>query len=252
MPCLFLTPAYGILVTMSDDIQILKEIENAALLCEKDYTRDDIFCVLRFDSVSNPEIDIEKQICILKLDTILTQEEADLLAFHQTGQHGLIREACSQKINEFMKNPLCLKFFQTKEISLILLKAVNDINPNICRTIIEVLPFIEDKDYFLHNLYERFEEVFEELEKLKRSNWYTKKLFNLYWCLEALAVLQAPVNERLEAVLERCSRFRDYTIREKTAMVISLLQQSSPVIESIKEILKNDENFYVKRYSSQW
>ena len=58
MPCLFLTPAYGILVTMSDDIQILKEIENAALLCEKDYTRDDIFCVLRFDSVSNPEIDI--------------------------------------------------------------------------------------------------------------------------------------------------------------------------------------------------
>lgn len=252
MRCLFLTPGYVILKSMSENIQILKEIENAVLLCQKDYTREDIFRVLKLNSASNPEIDIEKQICILKLDTVVNQEEADLLAYHQTGQHGLIREACSQKINEFMKNSSSVKFFQTKEISLILLKAVNDINPNICRTIIEVLPFIEDKNYFLDNLYKRFDDVFEELEKLKRSNWYTKKLFNLYWCLEALAVLRAPVDKRLESVLERCSRFRDYTIREKTAMVLSLLNQSSSVIESIKELLKNDENFYVQRYSSQW
>ena len=42
MHSLFLTPAYGILVTMTEDIQILKEIEKAAALCEKQYTREEL------------------------------------------------------------------------------------------------------------------------------------------------------------------------------------------------------------------
>ena len=143
-------------------------------------------------------------------------------------------------------------FFQTRHILDSLLKAVNDINPNICRMIIEILPYINEKEYFLENLYHRIDYVFEELEKLKRSNWYTKKLFNLYWCLEALAVIKAPADRRLEKVLEKSSVFRDYTIREKTAMVLSYLSETSPVLERIKENLKNDDNFYVKRYSQQW
>ena len=241
---------------MNEEIQIRnnieKEIEKAAALCEKEYTREDIFCLLKTDSTQNPEVDIEKQICILKIDSIASQEEADILVNHQTGQHGLIREACAQKINEFLKIPDYAKFFQTKDILDTLLKAVNDINPNICRTIIEVLPYINDKDYFLNGLYLRFEDVFSELERLKRSNWYTKKLFNLYCCLEALAVLKAPVDSRLESVIEKSSKFRDYTIREKTAMVLSLLSETSSCIQKIKTELKNDENFYVQRYSSMF
>lgn len=232
---------------MSEEIQILKEIEKAALLCEKEYTREDIFRVLKMDNSKNPDIDIEKQICILKLDTVVSQEEADILVFHQTQQHGLIREAVSQKINEFMKDPKSVVFFQTKEISNTLLKAVNDINPNVCRTIIEVLPLIKDKEYFLSILYPRFEQVFAELEKLKRSRLFTKMLFNLYWCLESLSVLNASVDERLEKLLLTTSKFKDYTIREKTAMVLSGLKQTSPVLEEIKARLKNDVNFYVRR-----
>lgn len=241
---------------MSEDVQmrinIEKEIEKAAEFCEKEYSRIDIWDVLKIDSAQTPEINIEKQICILKLDTILSQEEADLLAFHQTNHHGLIREACAQKINEFMKNPKCVQYFQTENISDILLKAVNDINPNICRLIIDVLPKLENKQYFLNNLYQRFEFVFDELEKLKRSNWYTKKLFNLYWCLESLAVLSAPADERIESVLQRSANFKDYTIREKTAMVLHFIESTTPILADIKEVLKTDDNYYVQRYSSQW
>ena len=118
--------------------------------------------------------------------------------------------------------------------------------------IIEILPYIKDKDFFLSGLYERIDDVFDELEKLKRSNWYTKKLFNLYWCLEALAVLKAPVDKRLEYVLSKAGAFKDYTIREKTAMVLHYMTDTSPVIVELKEKLKNDNNFYVKRYSQQW
>lgn len=241
---------------MSENIQMInnieKEIEKAVELCKKEYSRDDIWRILRISSAESPEINIEKQICILKLDSVLSQSEAELLVFHQTNHHGLIREATAQKINEFMKDSEQVKYFQTETILDSLLKAVNDINPNICRLIIEILPKIENKKYILDKLYQRFEFVFEELEKLKRSNWYTKKLFNLYWCLESLAVLKAPIDERLEGVLKRSVLIRDYTIREKTAMVIHYLSGTSPSVCEIKALLKQDENYYVKRYSLQW
>ena len=146
------------------------------------------------------------------------------------------------------KADICV-FFQTKEIHDTLLKAANDINPNICRAIIEILPYVNDKNYLLDKLYKRFDEVFEELEKLKRSNWYTKKLFNLYWCLEALHALNPPYDKRIENVLSKTSKFKDYTIREKTAMVLSALVYSSEVLNNIKSALKTDDNFYVRRYS---
>lgn len=237
---------------MTEEIQILKEIEKAALLCEKNYTREDIFNILKTPSDSDNDIDIEKQICILKLQDIKNAQEADLLMFHLTGHHGLIREACAQKINEFLKSEQYSDFFQTKENLNTLLKAVNDINPNICRLICEILPFVQDKDYFLEILYERFDTVFAELEQLKRSNWYTKKLFNLYWCLEALGNLYPPDSQRLEDIILKTSKFRDYTIREKTAMVLSRIKSDSTVLQQVKEQLKQDENFYVKRYASIW
>lgn len=242
---------------MSENIQIInnieKEIENAALLCSKEYSDADIFSILKIESTEdNKELDVEKQICILKLSTIKSQDEANVLVHHLTQHHGLIREATAQKINEFLSTKEYSMYFQTKVIADSLLKAVNDINPNICRTIIEVLPCLKNKNYFLSNLYERIEVVFAEIEKLKRSNWYTKKVFNLYWCLEALAVLKAPIDEKLESVLCRSAKFRDYTIREKTAMVISMLNNTSTEIDKIKAVLKNDDNFYVKQYSHQW
>ncbi len=237
---------------MSEDVQIIKEIEKAVALCEKNYTRDEIFELLKTDSSIDSQNDVEKQICILKLTDIRSQQEADILTHHQTQHHGLIREACAQKINEFMQNSEFRKYFQTKEISQILLKAVNDINPNICRLIIEVLPYIEDKQYFLEGLYARLEVIFDELERLKRSNWYTKKLFNLYWGLEALCAISPECDSRLQNVVNKCLKIKEYTIREKTAMLLDSLKTDVDFIVQAKKELATDTNYYVKRYSQNW
>lgn len=241
---------------MSENFQIINkietDIEKAADFCQKEYTEEEIFDVLKKSSAENQDTDTEKQICILKIDTVSSQNEADILIFHLTNHSALVREACALKVNELMQKGKNAVFFQTTDILNSILKAVNDINPNICRLIIEILPYIRQKEYFLNGLYERIDYVFDELEKLKRSNWYTKKLFNLYWCLEALAVLKAPADKRLVTVLKRTSSFKDYTIREKTAMVLYYLTDTIPEIEMLKEKLKKDDNFYVKRYSQQW
>lgn len=237
---------------MNEDIQILKEIEKAVLLCEKTYSRSEIFELLKIDSDMHPDTDIEKQICILKLADIKNQTEADLLLHHLTQHHGLIREACAQKINEFFKETAFSIYFQTKEISDILIKAVNDINPNICRLIVDILPCIEDKEYFISRLYERFDVIFAELEKLKRSNWYTKKLFNLYWGLEALNALKPVCDNRLENVVEQCLKIREYTIREKTAMLLCGLDNNVSFVKNARDVLSKDQNYYVKRYTQEW
>lgn len=234
---------------MSEEIQILNEIEKAAELCEKVYSHEELFDVIKTEN------DFEKQICLLKLEKLSTQEEADLLVFQLTGHHGLIREAAAIKINEFLQKKDFVDLFLNDYAVESFLKAVNDINPNICRLICAILPqlFLNNDEYknrFLMLLYERFDFVFDELERLKRSNWYTKKLFNLYWCLEALALIDAKVDEKLESILSKSIKLRDYTIREKAAFVLVSLSETSGTIEELKEKLKADENFYVQRYAS--
>lgn len=236
---------------MTDEIQILNEIEKATLLCNKEYSHSEIIDVIKTEN------DFEKQICILKLESLNSQEEADLLIFQLTGHHGLIREATSTKIGEFVNNKNYKKYFLNKKALDSILKAINDINPNICRTICSTLPVlfqdnIPEKTFFLKNLYIRFNEIFAELELLKRSNWYTKKLFNLYWCLEALAMIEAPIDENFEKIIEESSKIKDYTIREKAALVLTKIVSPSNKIKEIKQRLKNDDNFYVKRYSKSF
>lgn len=243
-------------MTMTDEIQILNDIdivietaiENAALLCEKEYSHEQIIEIMKTEN------DFEKQICLLKLKTLKSQEEADLLVFQLTGHHGLIREAAASKINEIILNGKYNELFLNKYAVDSFIKAVNDINPNICRLICVVIRHLlsdsnEFKNYFLMKLYKRFEEIFEELEKLKRSRLYTKQLFNLYWGLEALGILAPPVCVELESVLERAANMGDYTIREKAAMVLASLAETSTKLDKIKSQLKNDENFYVQRFA---
>ena len=151
-----------------------------------------------------------------------------------------------------MKNNEYSKFFQSHGACDVLLKAVNDINPNICRLVAEILPQINDKPYFLSKLYERFDVIFQELEKLKRSNWYTKKLFNLYWGLEALNAICPQCDDRLKNVIEQCLKIKEYTIREKTAMLLSNLDSSVEFVQNARKELSKDTNYYVLRYAKSW
>ena len=91
---------------MSENFQIINkietDIEKAADFCQKEYTEEEIFDVLKKSSAENQDTDTEKQICILKIDTVSSQNEADILIFHLTNHCALVREACALKVNELM------------------------------------------------------------------------------------------------------------------------------------------------------
>ncbi len=83
--------------------------------------------------------------------------------------------------------------------------------------------------------------------KLKNTKNHAKNkiVFNLYWALEALYYTDCNnfTQEKLLDILNFTSGYIDYTIREKTAKILSKMnEQPSDLLQK----LKNDKNFYVK------
>ena len=221
---------------------IKKITEDALALCEREFSYSELFCFLENGN------DAQKQICIFKIPCLKSQKDADALIFHLTNQHGTVREAAAEKINELMQTPDSV-FFQTDFALEKFLYAVIDVNPNICRLIIDVLPCLseESTEKFLHNLCDLTLKITDEAEALNvrnRSHVYTKKIFNLYWCLEAIAEIACQHDESIEKIIKKTSISPEYTIREKTAKIIKNL--GSDKFLDIFNKLKNDENFYVR------
>ena len=80
-----------------------------------------------------------------------------------------------------------------------------------------------------------------------RDEKYTinKQLFKLYWCLETLKLFVNIIDINvLYSIIERASKEREYTIREKTAQLIKIA--NNKIFDSIKKELMNDDNYYVK------
>ena len=82
--------------------------ELACQLCKQNFSHDEITQALKDESI------IKKQACILALNELKSQEDANLLIDNLTGQDGRIREVTAFKINELIKtHPY---FFQTPQI----------------------------------------------------------------------------------------------------------------------------------------
>jgi hypothetical protein len=75
-----------------------------------------------------------------------------------------------------------------------------------------------------------------------------KEVFKLYWCLEALNVYynKIPVLT-LKKILLQTKNIEEYTIREKTAKILSN-KISDETLMAAREELKNDKNYYVRRF----
>ena len=84
---------------------------------------------------------------------------------------------------------------------------------------------------------------FENQSKSNKNHAKNKLTFNLYWLLETISILDVNKIENLENILTKTSNFIDYTIREKTAKILSKMENKPP--ELLRK-LKNDENIYVK------
>lgn len=230
-------------------INLDKEIfEKACELCNKEYSYEETLNILKEGS------DVEKQIAILKLQKIETLHDANLLVSHLTGQDGPIREVCAIKLNELISKKTFVildneQFYQTYT------NAVCDVNPNICRCIIEILPKLNLNNYLIDLLIKKLENIFKRIETpdSDQKNFLTVRLFNLYWVLEAISETlinqtNFEQNEKLVTLLKKATEFNNYTIDEKVAKIIVSHNFENQNIDDLIKKLKDTQNFYVRRY----
>lgn len=230
---------------ISSNIELTEKAYN---YCCYDFSYEEIISELSSDD------EIKKQLCIINLKKINDYNDAKSLISNLTNKGGPIREVTSIKINEFINNSEFCNYFQSEEIIDIFIKAITDVNPTVSRNTIESLNALKNKAYLEQKLFEKIFLILDELKEFKKikSHLLNKKTFNLYWCLEALSniVINTDFNADFENVLSLTSTFNDYTIREKSAKILSKIQYGSSVTKNLIEKLKNDENIYVRRYFS--
>ena len=198
---------------------------------------------------------VEKQLAALKLDNILDSKEAQVLINNLTGQDGKVREAVSAKIAELMKDSNKHIFFNASENYEIFLDAIIDINGNICRNIISAITNLKSDKCFC-NLFctELIERTLKLALTIKDFDFqvgkYTvnKEVFKLYWYLETIYQFASLIDiNKLKTILKITKSINEYTIREKTAKILTLNFKDEE-LQEIKELLKNDTNYYVRRF----
>ncbi len=218
--------------------------EQALDMAERDFRHEELIQMLTNGNIP------QKQIAALRLDKLINKEEAQILVSNLTGCDGKIREAVALRINRFLtETPDYADYFVQAEIFA---DASIDINANICRLVIDSVEIlIQDSNFakiYLNRILYFINETFKELDKfIFRDKKYVinKQLFKLYWCLEALKLFAQELStEILLPILERAAQEKEYTIREKVAQIVVNIK--SKEFEPIKELLKFDENYYVR------
>jgi len=233
---------------MNDNLEyfknIDKDIEHFSNATEKEL----------FEFLNNSD-EILQQIALLKLDKISNQNEAEQIVDTLTEHSSETREYCAFLINKLMKTEFNRQYFTGNLILEKFSKAIYDVNPKVCRKIIEVLPFYKNLEQLYPMILKNSFELISELkEKNKNKNYqYNTKSFHLYWHIFSLGYLIniklfENYKEDLINLLELLFEFREYTIREKGAYLIKKLAEFLPNNQTQTLINKyaEDENFYVK------
>lgn len=226
-----------------------ENFKQALNLCENDYSHSELLEFLKSGNI------VQKQLSALKLETINSKNEAQILVSNLVGQDGKIREAVSLRLNEFMSNPETLKYFETAENYKIFLAAIIDINGNICRNVIGAISFLKNNDNFcnqfcpeLVKLTKSLLDIIEKEDFFEGKYKVNKEVFKLYWCLETIYVFWDKINfSDLKEIILRTKNIQEYTIREKAAKILTRDFSDAELLKA-KETLKNDSNYYVRRF----
>lgn len=222
-----------------------KDFNTALNIYINSYSHDYLITLLKNGSV------VEKQAATLKIDKINNKEEAEIFIGNLTGCDGKIREAVSFRLKEFIpQNP---EFF--KDYTTVIIDAIIDINGNICRNTIEAIkylkPYKEFTDNFCELLIKKANELIEPIKSFDIQDGkykINKEIFKLYWYLETIAEFYEYINIKdLIQLLNETKNIQEYTIREKTAKILSKFENNKE-LSLIKEELKNDKNYYVRRF----
>ena len=91
-------------------------------------------------------------------------------------------------------------------------------------------------------------DTIEQIDFFQGKYKVNKEVFKLYWCLETAYVFADKIDfEDLKEIVLRAKNIDEYTIREKTAKILSLGFDDSDLQLAQKE-LKKDTNYYVRRF----
>lgn len=234
----------------SDDFD--KQSEAASLLHNYIFTHKDLINFISSDSYNL------KTFALLKLEKLQNQQDADLIMSCLTNNESSVRESCSFKIREFINDKEQRHFFQKKEFVPIFIAAITDINPKVCKNVSSSLKFLNDKNEIFNKLNEIINPALVEFKNYRKlqGHKYNKISFRLYWSLEALneilPFIEAENLHNIAGIFEKISANKEYTIREKAAILIctaeklNLPDEARKIIADLKQKLSNDENFYVK------
>ncbi len=221
----------------------------ALKLYEQNYSHDELINLLKSGNI------VQKQIAALRLEGIFSDSDADILVANLTGQDGKIREAVSLRLNEFMSNSEFLVYFKNKNHYQTYLDAVIDINANICRNVINAISNLKTDEEFCKIFSEKLTILtFDLLDKIEKFDFQegkykvNKEVFKLYWCLETIYEFYDKIKFiDLKQIILRSKNIEEYTIREKAAKILSIGFED-PELSQAKEELKNDPNYYVRRF----
>ncbi len=232
-------------------IQTGNEFQLAYELAKKDYDYEEI--MINLVGTDN----IKKHISIINLKSIRNERDAKILVSNMINEEGIIRESVANKVSELIKDNRYKEYFQSEEIIEVIIKAINDMNPNVSRIVSGFLDKFEEQGIILNRLIEKGLKVSKDLEEYKKNDRKeksykkNKKQFELYWSLEGIANLRiGDIGEDLKELLRYGSLYEDYTIREKVAKIITKIEEErrDKDIKEIENKLRQDNNFYVKRY----
>jgi hypothetical protein len=217
--------------------------EYAVELCKDKFSYEDLILLMQKDNL------YEKQFAILSLEEIKNVIDGELLCSNLVGQDGKIREAVAFKLSELFEQEKYAKMLSSEKIFNIMLEGLMDINGNVCRSILDI-DNAEFNKYLAGHLIKKIKMILEDISKLDTDDKkyvISKRNFQLYWALEGLYKVCKLMNfEDIKVILSITVGFDDYTIREKTAKILSCY--NSDEVKDLKNILKYDTNYYVKRY----
>ena len=222
---------------------------NALNFYETNYSHEQLIDMLKNGNI------VQKQISALKLESINSSDDAKILLSNLTGQDGKIREAVSLRLSEFMGNDDYIKYFEPSKNTQKFLDAIIDINGNICRNVIQAISNLKDDENFCRNFCEKLAnltlkllDIVEKFDFQDGKYKVNKEAFKLYWCLETIYVFWDKMDfTKLKEILQRGSNIGEYTIREKCAKILTHDFEDKDLAK-IKEKLKNDSNYYVRRF----
>lgn len=193
----------------------------------------------------------QKHFALTFITELENDSDIELFIQNLTGEDTKIRELASFRLNDFInENNSLMNFLDAKPE--ILLRTIDDVNPQVCRNTCAILHLSQNKKYLTEQILNKITGLIENTKEIRfKSHKVNKEIFHLYWnffALENLITKDFEHISQLLEILEQSINYKDYTIRERIAFLAKKLEGLGfEQVKPICTLLKLDDNFYVRK-----